>query len=236
MAPTLNRCFSILLAVILSGLLSANPSFATTSSWGSESACTGFSATGLLAQEARQIIETPDTGSLLGYRDRTILEVFYATGIRKAELMALTPADVNLDEGLLRINQGKGGKDRVVPLTQLACSFLKNYSAMVRPELLKGGKSAHLFISQRGGPLSRNALGDLVLRYARQAGVKKHATCHVWRHSCATHLLKNKANLRHVQELLGHRQLSTTERYLHLTITDLKEAHQKHHPREQNQR
>jgi integrase/recombinase XerD len=171
---------------------------------------------------------------LLGYRDRTILEVFYATGIRKAELMVLTPADANLDEGLLRINQGKGGKDRVVPLTQLACSFLNNYLTMVRPELLNCGKCPNLFISQRGGPLSRNALGDLVLRYARQAGIKKRVTCHVWRHSCATHLLKNRANLRHVQELLGHRQLSTTERYLHLTITDLKEAHQKHHPREQN--
>jgi integrase/recombinase XerD len=187
----------------------------------------------LTPEEARKVIETPDTGCLLGYRDRTILETLYATGIRKSELMNLTVNDVNLEETVLRINGGKFNKDRVVPLTRLACSFLETYLKAIRPALLQGRGSDRVFISQRAAPLSKNALGELVEKYARQAGLSKHVTCHIWRHSCATHLVKNKANLRHVQELLGHRDLSTTERYLHLTITDLKEAHRQCHPREQ---
>jgi integrase/recombinase XerD len=186
----------------------------------------------LTPEEARKVIETPDTGCLLGYRDRTILETFYATGIRKSELMNLTVNDVNLEEGVLRINGGKFNKDRVVPLTRLASSFLETYLKAIRPALLQGRVSDRVFISQRAGPLSKNALGELVEKYARMAGLSKHVTCHIWRHSCATHLVQNKASLRHVQELLGHRDLSTTERYLHLTITDLKEAHRQFHPRE----
>lgn len=186
----------------------------------------------LTPEEARKVIETPDTGCLLGYRDRTILETFYATGIRKSELMNLTANDVNLEEGVLRINGGKFNKDRVVPLTRLASSFLETYLKAIRPALLQGRVSDRVFISQRAGPLSKNALGELVEKYARMAGLSKHVTCHIWRHSCATHLVQNKANLRHVQELLGHRDLSTTERYLHLTIADLKEAHRQFHPRE----
>jgi len=187
----------------------------------------------LTPEEARKIIETPDTSCLLGYRDRTILETLYATGIRKSELMNLTVNDVNLEEGVLRINGGKFNKDRVVPLTRLACSFLETYLKAIRSALLQGRVSDRVFISQRAAPLSKNALGELVEKYARIAGVNKHVTCHIWRHSCATHLVKNKASLRHVQELLGHGDLSTTERYLHLTITDLKEAHRQFHPREQ---
>jgi integrase/recombinase XerD len=186
----------------------------------------------LTPQEARKIIERPDLGTHIGYRDRTILEVLYATGIRKAELMGLTLADVNLEEELLRVNGGKGSKDRVVPLTQIACSFLENYIKGIRPVMLAGRATDRLFISLRRHPISRNAVGGLVEKYARLAGVKKHVTCHLWRHSCATHLVKNRANLRHVQEIMGHRSLATTERYLHLTITDLKAAHRKFHPRE----
>ena len=205
----------------------------------------------LTPQEARKIIEAPDTSCHVGYRDRTILEVLYATGIRKLELMNLTLEDVNLEEELLRINGGKGAKDRVVPLSQIACRFLENYIKGVRPELLRirnvelgirNGEAEgraekkqitqRLFVSLRGRPISKNTLGELVEKYARRARVKKHVTCHLWRHTCATHLLKNNANLRHVQEILGHRSLATTERYLSLTITDLKEAHRKCHPRE----
>jgi integrase/recombinase XerD len=186
--------------------------------------------------EARKIIEAPDVHSVLGYRDRTILEVLYATGIRKLELMNLEVADVNLEEELLRINGGKGAKDRVVPLTAVACSFLESYINAIRPQLL-GSRltTSRLFLSQQGRPIARNTLAELVAKYAKRARVKKHVTCHLWRHSCATHLLKNKANLRHVQEILGHRSLATTERYLHLTISDLKEAHRKYHPRERTE-
>jgi integrase/recombinase XerD len=190
----------------------------------------------LTPEEARKIIETPDTSTYLGYRDRTILEIFYATGIRKNELMNLTLQDVNLEEELLRINCGKGAKDRMVPLSRMACAFLENYIKVVRAELLGKRGSDRLILSMRGRAMSKNALGALVEKYACRAGVRKHVTCHLWRHTCATHLLKNKANLRHVQEILGHRSLATTERYLSLTITDLKAAHQKCHPRERDHR
>lgn len=186
----------------------------------------------LTPQEARRIIEAPDIQTVIGYRDRTILEVFYSTGMRRGELMSLTVGDVNLEEELLRINGGKGAKDRVVPLTTVAVSFLESYIHGIRPKLLAGKTTNGLFLSLRARPIGRTALGKIVTKYARLARIKKRVTCHLWRHSCATHLLKNKANLRHVQELLGHRNLSTTERYLHLTITELKEAHRRHHPRE----
>lgn len=150
--------------------------------------------------------------------------------------MNLTVADVNLEEELLRINGGKGAKDRVTPLTRVACSFLENYIKAIRPELLGRRRSDRLFISRRGAPMAKNTVGQMVEKYAKLSKVKKHVTCHLWRHSCATHLLKNNANLRHVQEMLGHKSLATTERYLRLTITDLKEAHRKFHPREQQQR
>jgi site-specific recombinase XerC len=145
--------------------------------------------------------------------------------------------DVNLDEELLRVNKGKGGKDRVVPLSGIACQYLENYIKAVRPELAKGRPSEKLFISIRDGlPIGRHGVARLLAKYTRKLWLKKHVTCHLWRHSCATHLLKNNANLRHVQQILGHKSLATTERYLRLTITDLKEAHRKFHPREQQQR
>jgi integrase/recombinase XerD len=185
----------------------------------------------LTPQEARKIIEAADVQTILGYRDRTMMEVLYATAIRKSELQNLTPADVNLDEGLLRINGGKGAKDRVVPLTQVACSFLESYMKAIRPQLIGRQSCDRLFVSMRARSIAKNTLDHLMRKYARLGKVKKHLTCHLWRHSCATHLVQNKANLRHVQEMLGHKHLSTTERYLHLTIADLKEAHRKFHPR-----
>ena len=147
----------------------------------------------LTPQEARKIIEPPDLQTVVGYRDRTILEVLYATGIRKSELMNLTVNDVNLEEELLRINGGKGGKDRVVPLTRLACSFLENY-IKGHPPAVAGKAGPRPRCSSRSGqrPMSKNALGELVEKYARLAGVKKHVTCHLWRHSCATHLVQEQ--------------------------------------------
>jgi site-specific recombinase XerD len=191
----------------------------------------------LTPSEARRILEAVDTGTAPGHRDRTILEVFYATGIRKAELLALRLPDVNLEDGLLRI-QGKGGHDRIVPLSRIAARFLETYLNAIRPELVRAGRAEHghktdrLFVTARGRPLDKNLVGELVVRSARAAKIQRRITCHLWRHTCATHLLQNRANLRHVQEILGHRSLATTERYLHLTITDLKQAHRRCHPRE----
>jgi integrase/recombinase XerD len=185
----------------------------------------------LTPQEAKRILDTVDTTTLLGYRDRAILEIFYATGLRRDELRQLQVRDADLEDGLLRIH-GKGGKDRVVPLGRIACRFLETYLKGIRPLLLKARVTDRLFVSFRGRPLDSDSIRKLVLKHAKLAGIKKHMTCHVWRHTCATHLLKNNANLRHVQDLLGHRSLATTERYLRLTIADLKEAHHKFHPRE----
>ena len=135
--------------------------------------------------------------------------------------------------GLLRITLGKGARDRVVPLGTVAVASLKSYLSQARPQLLGDSHTDRLFLSYRGNPLDPPTLGSLVKKHAEAARIKKVVTPHVWRHTCASHLIQNHANLRHVQDLLGHRSLATTERYLRLTITDLKEAHAKFHPREQ---
>jgi len=189
----------------------------------------------LTPEEAKHIIEGVDITTPLGYRDRTILEVFYATGIRNEELRHLNVADVNLEEGLLSVNHGKGGKDRITPLGQIASRFLESYINGIRPVLKGENRSERLFLSFRGKPIDAHTVGDLVKRHTKLANVKKHVTPHVWRHTCATHLVKNNANIRHVQDLLGHGSLATTQRYLQLTITDLKAAHAKFHPREQSE-
>ena len=168
----------------------------------------------LTPAEAKRIVELPDTGTPLGVRDRAILEVLYATGVRSAELRALCVADANLDEELLRVNAGKGGHDRVVPLGALAAQWIATYANAIRPELIRAAKAEfpshhdRLFLSANGRPIDRHTLGDIVKRYAKLARVRKHVTCHVWRHSCATHLVQNRANIRHVQEMLGHRSLA----------------------------
>ncbi|MGA2051708.1 MAG: tyrosine-type recombinase/integrase [Opitutales bacterium] len=195
----------------------------------------------LTPKEAARILDAPNLRTAFGRRDRAILEVMYATGLRRAELRALDVADADLETGVLTVRRGKGGKGRVVPLTRTAGRCLEAYLRISRPSLLAGHASPRLFVSSALYPgldmgLGEHALGNLVKRYAVAAGIKKKVTPHLWRHTCATHLLRNNANLRHVQELLGHRSLATTERYLRLTITDLKEAHRRHHPREKNHR
>jgi integrase/recombinase XerD len=190
----------------------------------------------LTPAEAVAILSAPDVSTLAGQRDRTIMETMYATGLRRAELRALAVIDVDLEAEVVYVRSGKGGKGRVVPLTRTACACLARYLEKTRPALLAGQGSARLFVSPVNHPgedccLGEHALGNIVTRYAQAAGVKKKVTPHLWRHTCATHLLKNNANLRHVQEMLGHKSLATTERYLRVTIGDLKDAHRRHHPR-----
>jgi len=187
----------------------------------------------LTPTEALRIIQTPDTGTTLGVRDRAILETLYATGLRSAELRAVRTADVNLEEQLLRVNAGKGGHDRVVPIGSHAAKWIETYANAIRPQLASAPCKT-LFLSARGRAIDPHTLGNIVKRYTRLARIKKHITCHVWRHTCATHLIQGRdgANVRLVQEMLGHRSISTTEKYLWLTITDLKEAHARCHPRE----
>lgn len=186
----------------------------------------------LTPKEAKRLIESVDTSHARGYRDRVMLEVLYASGIRSAELLNLTVKDVRLEEEILRINGGKGAKDRVVPLSTMAGRMLETYLKAVRGQLVGGRKTERLFLSVRGQPLHRYNLSKIIGAHAQRAGIGQRVTAHLWRHTCATHLLKSNVNLRLVQELLGHRSLSTTEKYLRVTITDLKEAHRKFHPRE----
>lgn len=188
----------------------------------------------LSSAEARKILHQTDTSCVIGYRDRTILEVLYSTGIRKEELGGLTLSDVDYTDGFLRVENGKGRKDRIVPLGQIACRYLENYIKSVRPELIKDPLDPHLFLTSRGKALSKNVVWELSKKYARRAGIHKNVSPHTFRHTCATAMLKNKANIRAVQELLGHSSLNSTQVYTHLSITDLKEIHAQCHPREKD--
>ena len=188
----------------------------------------------LTKSEARRIINAPDKSCTLGYRDKTIMEVLYTTGIRKEELNNLTLNDVDYNDGFLRITQGKGNKDRITPLGRISCRYLENYINSVRPDLIKDPCNNHLFLSSRGNRLSANVVWELVKKYAKKAKVKKNVSPHTFRHTCATAMLKNKADIRAVQELLGHESLDTTQVYTRVTINDLKEVHARCHPREKD--
>nr|WP_319396630.1 tyrosine-type recombinase/integrase [uncultured Desulfobacter sp.] len=184
--------------------------------------------------EARKILHAPDVTSVIGYRDRVILEVLYTSGIRKEELNHLTLADVDCHDGFLRIDNGKGQKDRIVPLGRIACRYLENYITSVRPELIRDPYNTHLFLSLRGNRLSKNVVWALVKKYAKKAKIRKNVHPHTFRHSCATGMLKNKADLNTIRKLLGHTSLNTTQIYTHLNITELKAVHKQCHPREKD--
>ena len=190
--------------------------------------------------EMKKLLRQPNVNTLLGYRDRAIMEVLYSTGIRRQELLNLTVEDVDLEAGVIYVRQGKGGKDRVVPLGRVAARFVETYINGLREMFLNMRladnrlDTRRLFLSRRGTPLGEVSLTKRIDIHARAAGLSQKVTPHLFRHTCATHMVRNRANLRHVQEMLGHLHLNTTEQYLHLTITDLKEAHHKFHPREKD--
>jgi integrase/recombinase XerD len=188
----------------------------------------------LTPSEARKIIHAPNTKCAIGYRDRTILEVLYSSGIRKDELGNLTLADVDYHDGFLRITCGKGRKDRVVPLGRIACRYLENYIKSVRAELITDPYNSHLFLTLRGKRFSKNVVWELIKKYARKVRIKKNVSPHTFRHTCATAMLKNKADIRTIQKLLGHASLVSTQVYTHLSITDLKDVHRRCHPREKD--
>ena len=178
--------------------------------------------------EVERLLESPPSQTPLGLRDRTMLEVLYATGVRVSELVGLRLMDVNLEEGLVRI-QGKGQKERVVPMGQEAIDWLKKY-LQIRSDMDKKG-SPYLFLTTRGGPMTRQRFWQLVKGYARAAGITKKISPHTLRHSFATHLLERGADLRAVQELLGHADLSTTQIYTHVARSHLSQVYKKSHPR-----
>ncbi len=184
----------------------------------------------LSPNEIEQLVQSPDPSKPTGIRDRAMLEVLYATGVRVSELCHTELSDVNLELGVMRVS-GKGGKQRLVPIGRLALSALRAYLETSRPALLKGRVSRHLFVTGRGGPLTRQAFWKLLARYGRKAGLRRRLTPHVIRHSFATHLLERGADLRSVQTLLGHADISTTQVYTHMLRSRLRQAVDRFHPR-----
>ena len=180
--------------------------------------------------QVEALLEAPDTDRPLGLRDRAMLELMYATGLRVSELVRLELVGLNLNQGVVRVT-GKGGKERLVPLGEEAMAWLRRYLAEARPELLRGGESAEVFVTARRSGMTRQAFWHAVRKYARAAGVTQAVSPHMLRHSFATHLLNHGADLRVVQLLLGHSDLSTTQIYTHIAREGLKQLHRKHHPR-----
>ena len=191
----------------------------------------------MTVREVNKILAQPDVDTPLGLRDKALLEVLYTTGMRNGELRNLTLHDVDLESRELRINDGKGQKDRVVPLGEIAAHYVAQYLDRARPALVgkRPDAAARLFISRRGRPLDPLVVNDRIIRkYVHQAGITKHVTAHGFRHTCATHMLKGRANIRHIQALLGHKSLDTTQMYTHVEVGDLKREHRRTHPREQD--
>ncbi len=184
----------------------------------------------LTEDEIESLINAPDDSTTLGLRDRAMLELLYATGLRVSELIELRMLQVNLRQGVVR-TLGKGNKERLVPMGETAVHWLENYLQDARPDLLKGRESEHMFLTQRGASMSRQAFWYVIKRHAQHAGIHKALSPHTLRHSFATHLLNHGADLRVVQMLLGHSDLSTTQIYTHVARERLKSLHAQHHPR-----
>jgi integrase/recombinase XerD len=185
----------------------------------------------LTREEARRLVEAPDATGPIGLRDRAILETFYGTGIRAGELAKLKCTDVDVEDRLLRVVQGKGRRDRNVPLTRAAAEALELYLLEGRPRIRGAMRSRWLFLAKRGGPMYDALLNEVVQAAASKAEIDKHVTCHTLRHSVATHLLRGGADIRHIQALLGHECLSSTEVYTHVEVSDLSKVMKRAHPR-----
>jgi len=184
----------------------------------------------LSEEEVEAILAAPDIGTAQGVRDRAMLETLYASGLRVSELVGLKTQQVSLDMNVIRI-LGKGSKERLTPLGEEAASWIARYQREARPELLAARKSEALFVTARGGPMTRQSFWSLVKRYAIAAGIQRAISPHTLRHAFATHLINHGADLRVVQLLLGHADISTTQIYTHVARERLKALHRKHHPR-----
>jgi len=184
----------------------------------------------LSESDVEALLAAPDVEMPLGLRDRAMLETLYAAGLRVSELVNLPSAAVSLSDGVARI-YGKGGKERLVPLGEDAQDWIKRYALEARPLILKGQRSEALFVTERGGAMTRQMFWYLIKRHANSAGISKTLSPHTLRHAFATHLINHGADLRTVQELLGHADISTTQIYTYVARERLKTLHGKHHPR-----
>ena len=184
----------------------------------------------LTEEQVESLLAAPDTGTALGLRDKAMLELMYATGLRVSELVGLELSNINLNQGVVRVI-GKGQKERLVPIGDEAHESLNAYLSGSRPELLKGVQTDDVFVTTRKSGMTRQAFWYMVRRYAELCDVSRKLSPHMLRHSFATHLLNHGADLRVVQLLLGHSDLSTTQIYTHIAREGLKRMHEAHHPR-----
>lgn len=182
------------------------------------------------AEEVSRLLDQPDTRTPAGARDRAMLETIYASGLRVTELITLKISDVNLGVGFIRCF-GKGSKERIIPLGKVAIEYLNRYLLSGRQSFVRAGSQEYLFLTNRGTRMSRVGFWKIIKKYAASAGITKHLTPHTLRHSFATHLLQGGADLRSIQEMLGHADISTTQIYTHVTRDKLKETYRKSHPR-----
>jgi integrase/recombinase XerD len=181
-------------------------------------------------KEVEKLLEAPSGSSLIGQRDRAMLELSYSCGLRVSELINLSYHNINLKEEFIRIH-GKGNKERVLPMGEIAIDYLMKYETNARPVLLKNGQSDSYFLSNRGSAMSRQNFFYIIKAYANQVGIDKPLSPHSLRHAFATHLVQKGADLRSVQLMLGHSDISSTQLYTHIQNAQLKAQHAKHHPR-----
>ena len=184
----------------------------------------------LNVQEVERLLEAPSSKSLIGQRDRAMLELLYSCGLRVSELINLSYHNINLKDEFIRIH-GKGNKERLLPMGEIAIDYLTKYELNSRPTLLKNGQSDSYFLSNRGRAMSRQNFFYIIKDYASKAGIDKPLSPHSLRHAFATHLVQKGADLRSVQLMLGHSDISSTQLYTHIQNAQLKTQHQKHHPR-----
>jgi integrase/recombinase XerD len=184
----------------------------------------------LSLEEVEKLLAQPSAETSLGIRGRAMLEMLYGTGLRVSELATLRVADLNVEAGYVR-TLGKGNKQRIVPVGRAAIGAVEKYCAEARPRLLDSGLSPYLFVSRRGKRLTRQSVWLMLSRYGKVAGIRKRITPHLLRHSFATHMLARGADLRSLQMMLGHSDISTTQIYTHVAAARLKEIYQRHHPR-----
>lgn len=180
--------------------------------------------------QVEELLQAPNVDTALGLRDRAMLELLYASGLRVSELVNIRISEVSTQDGVVRVT-GKGSKTRLVPMGQEAAEWIDRYLAVARQEILKGVLSDAVFVTTRGDAMTRHAFWHLIQRYAVQAGISQHISPHVLRHAFATHLLNHGADLRVVQMLLGHADISTTQIYTHVARERLQQLHKMHHPR-----
>ncbi len=192
----------------------------------------------LTQKEAQRLMDAPELRSPIGYRDKAVLEVVYSSGIRVSELFRLKVSDFDPKSRTLFVRQGKGGKDRILPLPMIAAGYLKEYIERVRPKFVKTLKhdDGILFLTYTGCPLNINKMTEIFTRTTKAAGIDKRVTAMVLRHTIASHLLENGMDIRYIQEFMGHEKLSTTQIYSRVTLDGLRKMYNKSHPKEKRHR